>query len=211
MILAIETSSSVCSVALFDGKKTIEKNVSEINRHSENLALFVSEILQENKISISTIQGILVSGGPGSFTGLRIGMSFAKGFAIPNKIPIALINSMENFISYFENDLQDYERPICIFKSHREMVFVLDIKSNKVNDINYLNVNEIENHFPGCDCVLTNDETIYTGNLNRITEPLRASMLIHYFRSLRAVVLKSDYESLKLYYGMEYKAKLWKD
>ncbi|MCK5519872.1 MAG: tRNA (adenosine(37)-N6)-threonylcarbamoyltransferase complex dimerization subunit type 1 TsaB [Candidatus Marinimicrobia bacterium] len=211
MILAIETSSTVCSIALKAGDAIIEKNLKEANRHSENLARMVQELLTENKVKNSDIKGLLISGGPGSFTGLRIGMSFAKGFVLPAKIPMALVNSMEAFIYTGKKNILKCARPVCVIKSHRDNVFTGDIINfNDSKDIAYMDINEIQKKLPGVDLILTNDETIKIDNLYQVVNKLNASMLINYFENSDRLKLSHDYNKMKLFYGMEYKAKLWK-
>jgi len=78
-IISIETSGPVCSVALSDGDSFIsELYNSDGNRHDELCAEFVRRLLVEKNLTISNIDAIAVSSGPGSFTGLRIGASIAK-------------------------------------------------------------------------------------------------------------------------------------
>ncbi len=96
MILNIETSTTVCSVALSEKEHIIAEKVSyEVNSHSKLLAQFVDEILKENNIKASDIQAVAVSEGPGSYTGLRIGVSLAKGIAYASKIPLIAVDTLQ--------------------------------------------------------------------------------------------------------------------
>ena len=75
-VLGIDTSAVVCSVALVSGKETLSsKTVSDGLTHSETLLPLIKEILEETNTSVSDLDAIAVSHGPGSFTGLRIGIS----------------------------------------------------------------------------------------------------------------------------------------
>lgn len=79
MILNIETSTTVCSVALAERNKIIaQKESFEHNSHSQVLARFIDNIFKENNIMPKDLKAIAVSEGPGSYTGLRIGVSTAK-------------------------------------------------------------------------------------------------------------------------------------
>jgi tRNA threonylcarbamoyladenosine biosynthesis protein TsaB len=95
-ILHLETSTKVCSVALSrDGKLIALKEIAEENySHAENITLFIEDVLKQAEISVKDIQAVSVSSGPGSYTGLRIGVSTAKGLCYPLNIPLIAIDSL---------------------------------------------------------------------------------------------------------------------
>lgn len=101
MILAIETSDILCSVAFWDkGRTLIEYNLEIPMQHASlvgqlvNKGLtFLAEESERPKYDVKDISLIAVAIGPGSFTGLRIGLSFAQGFCFANNIPIAGISN----------------------------------------------------------------------------------------------------------------------
>jgi tRNA threonylcarbamoyladenosine biosynthesis protein TsaB len=89
MILGIETSTTVCGAALArQGTVVHESSVDERNVHSERLLTQIHEVLHAARCSPRKLQGIAVSIGPGSFTGLRIGLSVAKGIAYGAGLPV---------------------------------------------------------------------------------------------------------------------------
>lgn len=95
IILGIESSSPVASVALVSeeklwGEMTLNTGLS----HSEQLLPLIDELLRQTKVELSQLAGIAVSGGPGSFTGLRIGMATAKGLAQGLNIPLLSIPTL---------------------------------------------------------------------------------------------------------------------
>lgn len=97
-ILAIETSGSLCSVALLlDEKRYREINISDKHVHSEKLLGMVDAVLKMSGTSIQDLSHIAVSNGPGSFTGLRIGLSAAKGLAFGAKLPILPVPTFDAF------------------------------------------------------------------------------------------------------------------
>ena len=97
-ILAIETSSELCSVALiFNEKKFSEINFLDKHVHSESLMIFIDKLLEISKLKISEIKSIAVSSGPGSFTGIRIGYSAAKGIAFGLNLPIIPVPTFSAF------------------------------------------------------------------------------------------------------------------
>lgn len=93
-LLAIETSSELCGVAvLFDEKKYSEINFRDKRIHSESILIFIERILEISKIKKEELKAISVSSGPGSFTGIRIGYSAAKGIAFGLDLPIIPVNT----------------------------------------------------------------------------------------------------------------------
>lgn len=95
-LLHIESTSTVCSVALSDGL-TIIASRSENNgySHAEKLHVFIRDIMQEGNIEMHQLAGVSVSSGPGSYTGLRIGFSSAKGLAYALQIPLIVVDSLK--------------------------------------------------------------------------------------------------------------------
>jgi tRNA threonylcarbamoyladenosine biosynthesis protein TsaB len=97
LILNIETSTENCSVALArDGEIVSGKEVhSDKYIHSESLHPFIDEVLKEVGVSLNELDAIAVGKGPGSYTGLRIGVSAAKGLAYPLGIPLISSTSLD--------------------------------------------------------------------------------------------------------------------
>lgn len=95
-ILHIESSSTVCSVALSKQNELIcLKEVNTGYTHAENLHVFIEAILKEAEITAQQLHAISISTGPGSYTGLRIGYSAAKGMAYALQIPLIEINTLQ--------------------------------------------------------------------------------------------------------------------
>ena len=97
IILNIETATKNCSVALAkEGKMIACKEIAEQNfSHAEKLHVFIEELLAENQLQFSDLSAIAVSQGPGSYTGLRIGVSSAKGFCYALNIPMIAIDTLQ--------------------------------------------------------------------------------------------------------------------
>jgi tRNA threonylcarbamoyladenosine biosynthesis protein TsaB len=97
MILQIETATTVCSVALAkDGKIMAFKQVDQRNIHAEVITVFIEELLVETGSHYADIDAIAVSCGPGSYTGLRIGVSTAKGLCFALDKPLIAIETLES-------------------------------------------------------------------------------------------------------------------
>jgi tRNA threonylcarbamoyladenosine biosynthesis protein TsaB len=99
-ILCIETATPICSVALaLHGNCLAKYSHPEANAHASELHLMVEKILQETRITLSDLAAIAISKGPGSYTGLRVGVSTAKGYAYALGIPVIAINTLSSLTS----------------------------------------------------------------------------------------------------------------
>lgn len=96
-ILNIETSTKNCSVSLAENGETIalREIATEGYSHAEKLHVFIEEVLAEAKISYKQLSAVAIGSGPGSYTGLRIGVSAAKGLCYALDIPLIAIESLE--------------------------------------------------------------------------------------------------------------------
>lgn len=96
-ILNIETATKNCSVALAkDGKTIVCKELATENfSHAEKLHVFIEQILMESNVQFSELNAVAVSQGPGSYTGLRIGVSSAKGFSYALNIPLIAVDTLQ--------------------------------------------------------------------------------------------------------------------
>lgn len=96
LILSIETGTDVCSVALAnDGELMALRESDEGRDHAKKVAVFVDELLRETGVQPDDLDAIAVGKGPGSYTGLRIGVSFAKGMCYALGIPLIAVGSLE--------------------------------------------------------------------------------------------------------------------
>ena len=98
LILCIETSTKNCSVSISENGKIIDciENQNDKYSHSEELTIFISELLKNNNIDFKDLDAVAISKGPGSYTGLRIGASTAKGLCYALDIPLLSISTLES-------------------------------------------------------------------------------------------------------------------
>ena len=94
-ILAVDTSTEACSVALQIGNETIAQYADEPRSHSRLLMPMVQQVLAEAQIKVNQLDAIGVSIGPGSFTGLRIGFAAVQGMAYGADIPVTPVSTLE--------------------------------------------------------------------------------------------------------------------
>ena len=106
LILGIETATKNCSVALFkDGMLISEKeSVTDGYTHAEQLTLFIQDVINSSNITLNKIEAIALSMGPGSYTGLRIGTSTAKGLCYALDIPLIAISTLKAMAFAFEKN-----------------------------------------------------------------------------------------------------------
>lgn len=97
LILNIETATTVCSVSLAkDGKLLSLKEQNGDYSHAENLTLFIEDVCKQANIKLSQIDAVAVSKGPGSYTGLRIGVSTAKGLCYSLDKPLIAVDTLQH-------------------------------------------------------------------------------------------------------------------
>jgi tRNA threonylcarbamoyladenosine biosynthesis protein TsaB len=132
-ILNIETATKNCSVSLAkDGETIICKEIAEQGySHAEKLHVFIDEIIKEAKISMSDLHAVAVSQGPGSYTGLRIGVSAAKGLCYALDIPLIAVDTLTSLVNQVKQDdgfivpmidARRMEVYSAIFNSNKEMI-----------------------------------------------------------------------------------------
>ena len=97
LILNIETATKNCSVALAENGKIValREMATDNFSHAEKLHVFIEQILVESNVQFSELNAIAVSQGPGSYTGLRIGVSSAKGFSYALNIPLIAVDTLQ--------------------------------------------------------------------------------------------------------------------
>ncbi len=107
-ILSIETASSVCSVAIHENDQCIAlQEINEPNAHSEKLTVLIEDLLKQHSLQISDFNAIAISKGPGSYTGLRIGTSVAKGLCYACSLPLITVDTLEAIALSCKNKIAD--------------------------------------------------------------------------------------------------------
>ncbi|NOZ75600.1 MAG: tRNA (adenosine(37)-N6)-threonylcarbamoyltransferase complex dimerization subunit type 1 TsaB [FCB group bacterium] len=97
-LAALETATEICSVALMEDQRVVACREENIPRqHAVQLPVFVRDIIEKSGWNFGDLDAIAVSIGPGSFTGLRVGLSFAKGLAYSQGLPLVPVSTLEGF------------------------------------------------------------------------------------------------------------------
>lgn len=108
LILSIETSTSVCSVALAkDGSLLSFRELDSKNSHAEVLNGYIEEVLAESKTTLADLNALAVSEGPGSYTGLRIGVSTAKGLCYSLDIPLINVSTLRSLAFHTSQNIDN--------------------------------------------------------------------------------------------------------
>src|ERR1700743_3579677 len=124
-IIQIETATTVCSIALANqGRILAVKQLNERNVHAEAITLFIQDVLNEAGVKYEELQAVAVSCGPGSYTGLRIGVSTAKGLCFALDKPLIAVETLAcmaaGVVSRFPDQL-DSETLLCPMIDARRM------------------------------------------------------------------------------------------
>lgn len=132
-ILAISTSSNIASVALLDDNNIIDElNICDAKTHSEMLLPLIDELLNKHKISIANIDLIACDNGPGSFTGIRIGVATVKALAEAQNIPVISCSSLEG-LAYNITGF-DYICSLIDAKNNQVYSAIFDKNYNLISD-----------------------------------------------------------------------------
>ena len=124
-LLLIESSNEICSVALSQEKSIIqEKYIDKPNSHSVYLAPFVNEVLNNATMSTNELDGVVISDGPGSYTGLRIGSSLAKGICLGAGIPLMAVSTLKGLAQKALNDYPSVDQAIALVDARRSDAYI---------------------------------------------------------------------------------------
>jgi tRNA threonylcarbamoyladenosine biosynthesis protein TsaB len=197
-ILAIETATNICSISLFlDGDFVETKDSNEQRSHAVKLPVFTDDLLKKYQCKVSDLDGIAVSSGPGSYTGLRIGMSLAKGLALSSDLPLLPVKTL--FAMDMDID-EDFPHWVCIH-SHKKMVFTQKFHNHKsISAPLCISVNDLDSSpIFGTELQKNNSEI-------RFTEVLPSSQNIGRFALKNATELVvKELEKVSPFYLTEFK------
>jgi tRNA threonylcarbamoyladenosine biosynthesis protein TsaB len=147
LILCIETGTDICSVGIArDGELVSLRESDEGRDHAKKVGVFVDELLRETGISPDELDAVAVGMGPGSYTGLRIGVSFAKGLCYGLGIPLVAVGSLDAMaaVAIEDNDagildVDNWENAVlCPMVDARRMEVytrLFDAKGNALSDV----------------------------------------------------------------------------
>lgn len=178
MQLALETSTNICSVALRDGEGEVHEKRTEVRgSHSEKLFLFIDELLNEQGISFDELESIVVSEGPGSYTGLRISASAVKGLLFESEKKLFAANTLAGFAESVIDADESAVKIHSIIDARRVHVYhqPFEYKSGKLSNTDSVKVIPIEQF----EHVLEEGDAVVGTGLQRIDQDLLKSMKVY--------------------------------
>lgn len=154
-LLAIDTSNKIASVAVFEDNKCLgEKESNDQKTHSEKMLPIVDELLKEIKVGINEIDMFAVSVGPGSFTGIRIGVATVKGMAQALDKKVIAVTSLEGLI-----EMADSENVCAIINAKHGNVYSQIKYKNELKSPDFMTIDQLLNELK-----LLNEEFIIVGD-----------------------------------------------
>jgi tRNA threonylcarbamoyladenosine biosynthesis protein TsaB len=184
-ILNLETSTKNCSVSLAKNGQTILcKEIAEQGySHAEKLHVFIEEILKEANVNLSEVLAIAVSKGPGSYTGLRIGVSAAKGLCYALQIPLISIDTMQVLA---KKAIVDDGIIVPMIDARRMEVY------SAIFDANHNKIKEVEAEILTENSYLNFDQTVYF--IGDCQEKCKTVLIKDNFKFLPEIVFPSANE-----------------
>jgi len=137
-ILAIETTTKNCSVALFENEKllALKEHCSDDYSHAEQLTLFIKEVIKSANLPLKEIEAIAISKGPGSYTGLRIGTSTAKGLCYALDITLISISTLKAMaFTMAQHQTADIYCPMIDARRMEVFSAVYDVENNEIRRV----------------------------------------------------------------------------
>ncbi len=160
-ILSIETATSICSVAIHrDGEIMASADLFSEKSHSGSLAILIEQLLSHCELGFKDLSAIAVSSGPGSYTGLRIGLSTAKGLCFALNIPIISISSLDAMTFQVINFVYSNEKTLFVpMLDARRMEVFYKILSPELQEIKklgnlVLEAESFDEYVPEYDAIL---------------------------------------------------------
>ncbi len=162
MILSIETSTKICSVALHNQGVLLAESTLYVDKsHSEKLAILIKNLLSYAEITTKDLTAIAIASGPGSYTGLRIGTSTAKGLCYALSIPLIAINTLEAMAQGVASTLTK-EALLCPMLDARRMEVYSMLVDGNLKVISKTEAKIIDKH--SFEEELKNNKIIFFGN-----------------------------------------------
>ena len=183
--LFIDTSFSDVSIALLKDNKIINKIVKSIpNEHSKYAITYIDEVLKNSNIKPNEVNNIMVVNGPGSFTGIRIGLTIAKIYAYLLNIEVTLISSLKTLAL---SGKSDYILSLIDAKNNNYYLGLYDKNYNEVVEEHFSNIEEVNNILENYQNIkIVSNSKINIENYNEIKE-LDIEKIVKYYQDKEKV------------------------
>lgn len=178
--LFIDTSNQDVSIALLKDGKIINKITKSIpNEHSKYAVSYIDEVLKKSEITPKEVQSIMVVNGPGSFTGVRIGLTIAKVYALLNNIKVTLISSLKCLA--IGNNKNKYILSLINARNDNYYIGFYDNNYNDVINEHFGNIEEVNDIINKYDDVLVVSNNSDNDNVKVINE-LDIESIYNYYK-----------------------------
>ncbi len=186
LILCIETGTDICSVGIVKDGELISLRESDSGRdHAKKVAVFVDELLTENDIDPQQIDAVAVGEGPGSYTGLRIGISFAKGLCYGLSKPLIAVSSLASLAAVA---IEDYNAGIidienwnsallCPMIDARRMEVYTQVFDSKANPLNGITAEVVDENTLAEHRAATDHFVVFGSGAAKCAEILGAELI----------------------------------
>lgn len=178
--LFIDTSTNILNVALIKDDKVLDFSTMSSSEHSKNTMPEIEKLFKNNNIIPKSVNKIMVTNGPGSFTGIRIGVTIAKIYAWACNINVIPISTLKSFALSFDN--YDYYIPMIDAKRGYVYAGIYDKDYNEIMEDNYISLEVLNKKIEDLDNVaLISRDKIKDVNLNNFN--LNVERIYNYYKN----------------------------
>jgi len=164
-ILSIETAVNVCSVCVADesGILSLREDMG-VNNHSSKLSVFIEEVMNESCTAYDSLAAVAISGGPGSYTGLRIGVSSAKGICYAADVPLIAVDTLQAMAYVIQQNVKNKSGSVILqpMIDARRMEVYTAIFDLKMNQLKTVSADIVDEHY--FDHLQPNEIVVLGGN-----------------------------------------------
>ena len=202
-ILAIETSATSCSVSLSaNGKALHSLSIDEEKTHAQKILILIHQILEQSQISMNQLLAISVSSGPGSYTGLRIGVSVAKGLCVALEIPLIPINTLYSLAMETIKSFPTFEYYVPMIDARRMEVYTMIVNlSGDIVQNSHPLILDIESYIEIAEGV----KTVFFGSgMAKFGNEIAKNPLWHYIPNIIPVASDQNFLAYQSYIQKEF-------
>ena len=202
-ILAIETSATSCSVSLSaDGNALHSLSIDEEKTHAQKILVLIHQLLEQSQISRNQLCAISVSSGPGSYTGLRIGVSVAKGLCVALDIPLIAINTLYSMAMETIKSFPTYQYYVPMIDARRMEVYTMVVNSiGEVVQNSHPLILDIESYIE----IAEGMKTVYFGSgMSKFENTIAKNPLWHYILDIMPVASQQNFLAYQSYLNKEF-------
>lgn len=188
-ILGVDTSNKIASVSIFEnGNKLGQKFSDDQKTHSEKVLPLIDDLLKELSINIHEIDEFVVCTGPGSFTGIRIGVALVKGMAEGLNKPVIGVTALEGLLHTVEGNA------CAIIDARHDNVYAEYRINDKYSEPDCVNINELLEKLPNKNITFVGDATlVHKGLIEKYD--INENILIQSASDLISYALKNNLEA----------------